>query len=192
MKNKKNEIKTDRRVAFTKSAIRDTLIEEIKQVPFEEIGIVSLCEKAQISRSAFYLHFGNLYEVLEEVVMDAVETNPALVNVILGDYVTSRLEFANENECYKSAAKYVGILKDKTASNILCEYLIKNYKAEYIKNVSDRHGISQADAEFIFYFQTIGLIAAANEVKSKSTKRWLKLGDLRDKLMEQGLKGLAK
>ena len=50
MRDENKEAKVDRRVIFTKASIKDALLEEIKNHSFEEIGIVGLCEKAQISR----------------------------------------------------------------------------------------------------------------------------------------------
>lgn len=186
MKTNKNDSKTDRRVAFTKTSIKDTLLEEIKSTPFEEIGIVGLCDKAQISRSAFYLHFANLSDVLEEIVMDAVDAHCEVINIILGEYVVCNCEPCKNPD----SSKYVGLFSDKTASEMLMRYLVNNYKTEFVKNISEKHDLSKTDAEIIFYFQTMGIITAAMDMKSKSPKRWIKLGQMRDKIMQSGINGL--
>ncbi len=186
MKKDNSSIKVDKRVEFTKSSIKDTLLEEIKNVPFEDIGIVGLCDKAQISRSAFYLHFANLSDVLKEVVMDAVSAHCGIIKVILGDNVS--LETCNTKTV--QSGKYIGLFSDKTASDMLMKYLIENYKDEYTKNVMKEYGLSKTESEVLFYFQTAGIISAASEISCKSLKRWNKLGKFRDGLFEKGIKGV--
>ena len=186
MRDENKEAKVDRRVIFTKASIKDALLDEIKTKSFEDIGIVGLCEKAQISRSAFYLHFANLPDVLEEVVTDAIKAHCGITGIILGGKVDLDCETSGIGE----QSKYVGLFSDKTAADMLMKHLVKNYKNEYIENVSAEYGLSKGDAEFLFYFQTAGIISAATEGDSSSVKRWNGLGQLRDRLLQTGVKGL--
>ena len=186
MRDEKKEAKVDRRVIFTKASIKDALLEEIKNHSFEEIGIVGLCEKAQISRSAFYLHFANIQDVLEEVVMDAIKVHCGITGIILG----GKVDLDCETQGTGDQSKYVGLFSDKTAADMLIKHLVNNYKSEYVKKVSTEYGLSKGEAEFLFYFQTAGIISAATESDSSSVKRWNRLGQMRDKLLEAGVKGL--
>lgn len=186
MRDEKKEAKVDRRVIFTKASIKDALLDEIKTNSFEDIGIVGLCEKAQISRSAFYLHFANIQDVLEEVVTDAIKAHCGIIGIILGGNVDLDCEMQETGD----QIKYVGLFSDKTAADMLMKHLVNNYKNEYVKKVSAEYGLSKGDAEFLFYFQTAGIISAATESDSSSLKRWNRLGQLRDKMLNAGVKGL--
>ena len=42
------------------------LISLLKKKPFEYITISELCEKAEVNRSTFYLHYENTYDLLGE------------------------------------------------------------------------------------------------------------------------------
>lgn len=59
------DIKTkDRRVLRTRLALRDALISLLGEVSWDDINIQMLCERANIGRSTFYLHFQNKEELL--------------------------------------------------------------------------------------------------------------------------------
>lgn len=54
----------DRRVQRTHNALRDALISLLLERSWDDINIQTLCERADIGRSTFYLHFQNKEELL--------------------------------------------------------------------------------------------------------------------------------
>lgn len=46
----------------------DTLLLLLDEKDFESITIKDICKNAKVNRSTFYLHYSNLYDVLEEVI----------------------------------------------------------------------------------------------------------------------------
>lgn len=48
---------TDRRVARTYTALREALIELILERGWDEIGVQDICDRANVGRSTFYMHF---------------------------------------------------------------------------------------------------------------------------------------
>lgn len=48
---------TDRRVARTHTALREALIELILERGWDEIGVQDICDRANVGRSTFYMHF---------------------------------------------------------------------------------------------------------------------------------------
>lgn len=55
--------KTDLRVVKTKKVLYESLLELMKEKPFEEIKVSDICEKALINRSTFYSHYADKYEL---------------------------------------------------------------------------------------------------------------------------------
>ena len=55
----------DRRVARTRKSLTEALIGLLLETGWERIGVGDLCERADVSRSTFYLHFANKEELLE-------------------------------------------------------------------------------------------------------------------------------
>ena len=60
--------KQDLRVVKTKRLLYDTLIDLMKEMPFEEIKVSDICKKALINRSTFYSHYNDKYELLVDFI----------------------------------------------------------------------------------------------------------------------------
>lgn len=57
----------DRRIKYTKSVLKETLITLLKTKPINKITIKELCEKADINRSTFYTHYQDQYDLLKTI-----------------------------------------------------------------------------------------------------------------------------
>lgn len=55
----------DRRVARTRAALRDALLALLLERGWDGVDILSLCERADIGRSTFYLHYPNKEALLQ-------------------------------------------------------------------------------------------------------------------------------
>ncbi len=63
----------DMRVVKTRRAIRNALIELAEEKDVDKITVKELCERAEISKPAFYSHYGNIYDVIDEVENEVVQ-----------------------------------------------------------------------------------------------------------------------
>ena len=63
----------NRRVQFTKTALRDAMIELICEKPLTSITVKDVCARADINRSTFYLHYKDVDSLLVTVEDYAIE-----------------------------------------------------------------------------------------------------------------------
>lgn len=63
----------DMRVVKTRRAVRNALIELAEEKDVDKITVKELCERAEISKPAFYSHYGNIYDVVDEVENEVVQ-----------------------------------------------------------------------------------------------------------------------
>ena len=91
--------KTDRRVKYTKQAIRDGFLKLLSRKPIEKISVTEICREADINRGTFYSHYNDPYDLRERLVGELVEAVRARMQE-LG--VTNRL----------AAAQMFGLLKE--------------------------------------------------------------------------------
>lgn len=63
----KNEKKVDRRVRKTKSQLRCGLTVLLKEKPINDITVRELAELVDINRGTFYLHYKDIYDMLNEI-----------------------------------------------------------------------------------------------------------------------------
>jgi AcrR family transcriptional regulator len=57
----------DLRIRYTRMIFRDSLIELMKKQPISKIGIKEICALAGVSRSTFYTHYKDVYDLLEQI-----------------------------------------------------------------------------------------------------------------------------
>ncbi len=57
----------DRRIEKTRKIIRESLLNEMKELSYQELSVSKLCRDADIGRGTFYLHYNDIYEVVQEI-----------------------------------------------------------------------------------------------------------------------------
>ena len=62
--------KTDRRTRYTRQAIKDILLDELKIKPYSKITVTEICKKAEMNRGTFYLHYYDIDDVLNDILED--------------------------------------------------------------------------------------------------------------------------
>ena len=67
---RKMDKKTDLRIIKTKKVLFDALISLLEEMPFEEIKISDICDRALINRSTFYSHYQDKYELLSNYIYE--------------------------------------------------------------------------------------------------------------------------
>ena len=71
-----SEQKTDRRIRRTRRELENALIRLLKEKNIQSISVKELCEEADVTRSTFYQHYSNPYDMLTEIqdrIMDQVQ-----------------------------------------------------------------------------------------------------------------------
>lgn len=61
---------TDKRILKTKKALKQTLMELIREKPFRKITVKEICDKANTSRITFYTYYDDKYDLLGDLVRD--------------------------------------------------------------------------------------------------------------------------
>ena len=64
MENKQS--KGNRKIRYTRMALRESLMELMKTKPISAISIKEICANADISRSSFYNHYSDQYDLLQK------------------------------------------------------------------------------------------------------------------------------
>jgi AcrR family transcriptional regulator len=59
--------KANRKIRYTKMVLRDSLIELMKEKSILRISIKDICDLADVSRSTFYAHYNDQYDLLRQI-----------------------------------------------------------------------------------------------------------------------------
>ena len=73
-------MKGSRRVQMTQALLKQSLIELLEQKSIRQITIKEICEHANVSRSAFYAHYGSQYELLSAIEQEIIEATQQLAS----------------------------------------------------------------------------------------------------------------
>ena len=65
--------KTDRRVKYTKTALREALVTLMQDRHISQITVKALCDLADVNRSTFYAHYTDPYDLLGQVEAEVLE-----------------------------------------------------------------------------------------------------------------------
>ncbi len=59
--------KESRRVRYTKQALKESLLSLLQDKPINKVTVSAICQKADINRSSFYLHYRDAYDLMEQI-----------------------------------------------------------------------------------------------------------------------------
>lgn len=82
---KNMNIKDNQRKRITKMLLKGAMIDLMQTKPVEKITIKEICEKAQINRSTFYLHYSEPNELLKSIEDDIIENTAEYLDKIGAD-----------------------------------------------------------------------------------------------------------
>ena len=195
-----NNKKTDRRVLYTKKIIKDTLVEELNKKKFHEISITSVCKKADISRTTFYLHYKNLIEVVEDMVDDLIDYWPPFFKCVIeiykecddvGESKKIYTDYSNIETITKGLS-YKSIFKDSNLLVVILNRINIKRKDTITCFLAKELEIDKKRAEAIYYFQINGFIAAAINMECDSAQDWIEFQETIDILFGGGFREIKK
>lgn len=146
------------RIRFTKDTIKKTLTALVRTKSISSVTVHQLCRQAAISRTTFYRHYKDIYDVVEECEDDMIRS---LQEIILCSKNQSPEEilsivFSNMKENPESYLPMVMIDNDRINSKIL--HMCKKQLEESIKK---KYGVSDSEKTDIILSYIIGGVNSA-------------------------------
>lgn len=172
------ERKIDRRTIMTKSMIKNALLELLDKTSYEKITITALCKQSEITRATFYLHYGNMDEVLDELLDDALRLTE------LDDNARTNLSSDDPDSflpaCQRAASepKYKVLFLDDTMSHIILDKLYHREHDKQIKLLMSNYHVSEWEADKLFLYTLHGSFAVNKSLAWEKNKEWYEAQEL--------------
>lgn len=80
-----SQTKTDRRVRRTKALLADALFSLLKEKSCKDITVKELCDTANINRGTFYLHYKDIYDMVEQIEQEVLRELEQLMTAHTAD-----------------------------------------------------------------------------------------------------------
>ncbi|MDL2218953.1 TetR/AcrR family transcriptional regulator [Ruminococcaceae bacterium OttesenSCG-928-O06] len=164
MENRTPAPREDQRVRLTKTLLQNAFLELLTEKPVQSVTVKELCQRAGVNRGTFYLHYKDVYDLLEKMedallrdLDELLQSNPVIVyntpeeagagftNAIFGFFEKNREMCAillGDNGDKKFVAGIIERAKEKS---------VREYLAFYPT-------ASRQDAEIFYYFIAWGFI----------------------------------
>ena len=184
--------KTDRRTIYTKNAIKDALLVALDSKPFEKIGVTDICRISEINRGTFYLHYGNLVDVLNEVLDDAMYGSRSVFKHL--SVHCQECASPDENSLCRAvqrSGKYWSVFHDNSVTELILKRIAEQYKDEFVDELLSRSPLSRRQAEALYHFQINGCLAASRCMGSDTENDWRELQKALDRFIKGGLKAVC-
>lgn len=120
--------KNNRRILVTKRILKESLLSLMQEKSISKITIKEICDLSEMSRSTFYLHYQDQFELLRDIENEALENSFEALNNLEGS--------VNTIESIESFLSYVKENKE-TFGVLLCQSETEDFQNSIINNIAD-------------------------------------------------------
>ncbi len=146
--------------------MNEALLNILEKKDFEFITVKEICQKAGVSRSAFYLHYETMDDLLRETIENVNKEFDASFNDInkdnLAKKVLTRKEYLIPYLSYiKAHMKIYRLMHDKSylfGTNVIAKEL---YNGLFDKALT-RHNVLESEKKYILSFYIAGVLSIVN------------------------------
>lgn len=124
----------DRRIKRTKMLLQNALVDLMLEKAVGKISVKELTQKADVNRSTFYLHYLDIYDMLEQIENEFVETIQGFFHDFFTPLPTSMplTLFVNISEWLEQDKEYYVKLLRGSASGYIFEELESRIRDEFL------------------------------------------------------------
>lgn len=160
-------MKTDLRVSKTKEALREALLNLLKQKSLNSISVTELCQAAKVNRGTFYAHYGqveNLFEdyfrtIMKDLAESYQEPYRYVPSLLSKDVNPATIRIFHHIEKYQP---FYRIVFSKTVP-LSYYYLLFDEVQNLIKNDVSEHYKTDIDISMLSAYQANAILGLAIE-----------------------------
>ena len=145
--------KNNRRILVTKRILRESLMQLMHDKPISKITIKEICDLSEMSRSTFYLHYQDQFELLSDVENEVMENTVKALENLSGSL--------NTQESIEAFLEYVKENKE-TFGILLCQPETEDFQKSIIEQISNNvktaipEILDNKNADYLFTFVMYG------------------------------------
>ncbi|MGM9550630.1 MAG: TetR-like C-terminal domain-containing protein [Clostridia bacterium] len=149
-------MKENRRTTMTKTLLKDSLLELLRDKPLPKITIKEICENADVNRSTFYLHYQDPFALCAEIENDSIEKiNTCLAKVSVKD---NSVEGLSEFLSYMKANGELFKILMRPDFNNSFRVRFSEVAVKRLTELDYHDNLSAEDKDYIFRFMFMGAL----------------------------------
>lgn len=156
--------KEDQRVRLTKTLLKEAFLQLLGEKPVQSVTVKQLCQQAGVNRGTFYLHYHDVYDLLEQLEAELLQdldrllaATPVIVpgesQEASGTFMKNLFSFFDKN--WEMCAVLLGDNGDKRFVTAIVERAREKSVREYVQSYPST---SAKKAALFYYFIAWGFI----------------------------------
>lgn len=151
----------DARVRMTKSLIRNTFFDLLKDNPVEKITVMAICQGAQINRTTFYKYYDNPYDLLGKLEVELLDNIKNQILALDNKSLSSIFRIVL-NDMVDKKAIYLTLFSDNV-DGMFKKSLFDLVYVDNMKNIKRNYpSLSEDKQYYLFYFIAEGCTGIVN------------------------------
>lgn len=182
--------KPDRRIAVTRSVIKDAMLALLQKDGFDRISVAELCREAGVGRATFYTHYTGMMDVIDELADDAIgaaeaRSTSGLEQVEYLAGAAAKMEDSAELAaladllplCQRVAedARYKPLFRDGRIAEYIIMRVYRQERAHVVPEMMREIHISERQAELIFLYSVMGAFAVNRALRWNRDETWYEM-----------------
>ena len=186
--------KQDRRTRYTRTALRESLMELMLQKGINKITIKELCQRADVNRSTFYAHYRDQYDLLRQVedeILDEINANLAYFDMNNSDGTFRILE--NIFRYIQDNSSFCRLLLSERGDVTFQKRVMDLCQGRYMEQwLSSPRDIDPETAEYLYLYLVNGSIGVVqNWLRTEMEKTPSEMAELLLRFINQGMSAFA-
>ena len=173
----------------TRERIKRGFLDALQGTPYDLLTVAALCRAAGVSRGAFYAHYDNTSDLLDEVLDDVfANVKSILCQVELieddpgeGAGALPFCLFVRANKPYQA------LFFDDGLRTRVAEKAAQAYRAQLRSRYAVRTDLSEEQLDALFTFQINGCLSALKKNRGCSDGEWAQVQAALDRFIKGGL-----
>ena len=178
-------MKQDVRALQTKKRLKESLLDLLRTRPLYEISVTELCRVSSIGRTTFYQHYGNLSQVLDELLDELLSMVPGIAEHLAS---TSGEESAIPLcEFVRRSPRYFALFRNESLTGVILDRMISFRRESLIRTLRLSSPWTEKQLEIILRFQTSGCLSLIRRSGSMDDEEWRRSKETVDSFLRKGL-----
>ena len=179
----------DKRSRQTRERIKRGFLSALQRTPYDLLTVAALCRESNVSRGAFYAHYDNISDLLDEVLDDVFASVKSMlcqvelidVDQAIADDAPPFCQFVRSNPDYQALFFDDG-LRTRVVDKVRLVYRLQ-LRSKYGR----RSDLTESQLDALFVFQINGCLAALKSNRSCSDGEWAQIQQSIDRFIKVGL-----
>ena len=183
------DTKTDLRKIKSVKKIKEAFLSLHAKEGYDGVTVSSLCKEAGISRGTFYAHFGNVTDVLDEVLDEALDGTGKIWAKYLkidGDVLNDKCA-APFCVFVRESKKYRKLFTDDAFSSRIVDKLVGRSFDKYYDYIALHSDLTRDQLKSVMNFQISGCLAITKMSIRDNIKDWTCVRECIDKFVMSGI-----